>query len=154
MTSNVGSRQLHDFGRGLGFKTQSQDQQRGEEEKQVINKALKNRFNPEFLNRVDEAVIFNPLDKEQVSKITEIELASLAIRLKEMGYKFKFTKSVINYISSEGFDEKYGARPIKRTIQNKIEDYLSEQLVKGNIIKDKSYTLSFTRKGELSLKSR
>jgi ATP-dependent Clp protease ATP-binding subunit ClpC len=154
MTSNVGSRQLHDFGRGLGFVTQSQDQQRAEEEKQVINKALKNRFSPEFLNRVDETVIFNPLDEEQVSKITEIELSNLTTRLKEMGYKFKFTKSVVKYVSSEGFDEKYGARPIKRTIQNKIEDYLSEEVLKGNIVKNKSYTLSFTKKGELSLKSR
>jgi len=154
MTSNVGSRQLHDFGSGLGFKTQSKDQQRAEEEKQVINKALKNRFSPEFLNRVDETVIFNPLDEEQVYKITEIELGHLSVRLKEMGYKFKFTKSVIGYISSEGFDENYGARPIKRTIQNKIEDYLSEHVLKGNIVKDKSYTLSFTKKGKLSLKSR
>tara|TARA_R110000782_G_C14813353_1_gene413027 strand:+ start:183 stop:2231 length:2049 start_codon:yes stop_codon:yes gene_type:complete len=154
MTSNVGSRQLHDFGRGLGFKTESKDQQRAEEEKQVINKALKNRFSPEFLNRVDETVIFNSLDEEQVSKIAEIELNNLSTRLKEIGYKFKFTKSVVKYISSEGFDENYGARPIKRTIQNKIEDYLSEEVLKGNIVKDKSYTLSFTKKGELSLKSR
>ena len=154
MTSNVGSRQLQDFGRGLGFQTQSHEHQRAEEEKQVINKSLKNRFSPEFLNRIDESIIFNPLDKKQVSQIVKIELSQLSERLTEMDYHFKFTQSVVNYIASKGFDEKYGARPIRRTIQNKIEDYISEEVLRGTITKGVNYTVSFTKNDEITLKKK
>ena len=155
MTSNVGSRKLQDFGAGIGFTTGIKDVKRAEEEKHVITKALKNRFSPEFLNRVDESVIFNALDEKQVEKITEIEVEKLAERLLEVGYKFKFNKSVIKHITENGFDEKYGARPIKRAIQDKLEDFISEEILKGIVIKGKRYTLSYDKKEDtMVMKSR
>ena len=155
MTSNVGSRKLQDFGAGIGFTTGSKDVKRAEEEKHVITKALKNRFSPEFLNRVDESVIFNALDKKQVEKITEIEIDKLSERLLEVGYKFKFNKSVIKHITENGFDEKYGARPIKRAIQDKLEDFISEEILKGIVVKGKKYTLSYNKKEDtMVMKSR
>ena len=149
MTSNVGSRKLQDFGEGIGFTTGSKDVKRAEEEKHVITKALKNRFSPEFLNRVDETVIFNPLDKKQVDKITEIEVGKLSDRLSDVGYKIKFNKSVINHISDTGFDEKYGARPIRRAIQDKLENFISEEVLRENIVKGKTYTLSYNKKDDI-----
>ena len=155
MTSNVGSRKLQDFGAGIGFTTGSKDVKRAEEEKHVITKALKNRFSPEFLNRVDESVIFNALDEKQVEKITEIEVEKLSERLLEVGYKFKFNKSVIKHITENGFDEKYGARPIKRAIQDKLEDFISEEILKGIVVKGKRYTLSYDKKEDIMvMKSR
>ena len=155
MTSNVGSRKLQDFGAGIGFTTGSKDVKRAEEEKHVITKALKNRFSPEFLNRVDESVIFNALDEKQVEKITEIEVEKLSERLSEVGYNFKFNKSVIKHITENGFDEKYGARPIKRAIQDKLEDFISEEILKGIVVKGKRYTLSYDKKEDIMvMKSR
>ena len=155
MTSNVGSRKLQDFGAGIGFTTGSKDVKRAEEEKHVITKALKNRFSPEFLNRVDESVIFNALDEKQVEKITEIEVEKLSERLSEVGYNFKFNKSVIKHITENGFDEKYGARPIKRAIQDKLEDFISEEILKGIVVKGKRYTLSYDKKEDtMVMKSR
>ena len=155
MTSNVGSRKLQDFGEGIGFTTGSKDVKRAEEEKHVITKALKNRFSPEFLNRVDETVIFNPLDKKQVCKITEIEVGKLSDRLSDVGYVIKFNKSVINHISDTGFDEKYGARPIRRAIQDKLENFISEEVLRENIVKGKTYTLSYDKKDDIiTMKSR
>ena len=153
MTSNVGSRQLQDFGSGLGFMTSSKQSQEEEEQKNVITKALKNKFSPEFLNRLDETIVFNPLDTKNIKEIAKLELNNLKTRLDEMGYKFKFDASVVKYIADDGFDDKFGARPIKRTIQIKIEDYISEQVLKSNIEKDKSYVLSISKKdGKITIK--
>ena len=153
MTSNVGSRQLQDFGSGLGFMTSSKQSHEDEEQKNVITKALKNKFSPEFLNRLDETIVFNPLDHKNIKEIVKLELANLKTRLDEMGYKFKFDASVVNYIADDGFDDKFGARPIKRTIQIKIEDYISEEVLKRNIVVDKSYMLSIRKKdGKITIK--
>ena len=130
MTSNVGTKQLRDFSGGLGLKTASRQSQRDEEQKNIITKALKNKFNPEFLNRLDETIVFNPLDENNIKEIVKLELENLKSRLNEMGYNFRFTKSLVDYISEDGFDDKFGARPIKRTIQIKIEDYISEEVLK------------------------
>ena len=147
MTSNIGTKQLRDFGDGLGFRTTSKQSQREEEQKNIITKALKNKFNPEFLNRLDETIVFNPLNENNIKEIVKLELDNLKSRLEEMGYNFRFTKSLVDYISEDGFDDKFGARPIKRAIQIKIEDYISEEVLKGNISVDKKYSLSIRKKG-------
>ena len=153
MTSNIGTRQLQDFGNGLGFMTTSKQSQQEEEQKNVITKALKNKFSPEFLNRLDETIVFNPLNKNNIKEIVKLELDNLKYRLEDMGYNFKFNKSVVAYIAHDGFDDKFGARPIKRAIQIKIEDYISEEVLKGNITVDKKYSLSIRKKdGKIIIK--
>jgi len=153
MTSNIGSRQLQDFGNGLGFMTTSKQSQQEEEQKNVITKALKNKFSPEFLNRLDETIVFNPLDENNIKEIVKLELNSLKCRLDDMGYTFRFNKSVVDYIADDGFDDKFGARPIKRAIQIKIEDYISEEVLKGKITVDKKYSLSIRKKdGKIIIK--
>ena len=153
MTSNIGSRQLQDFGSGLGFMTTSRESQQEELQKDVITKALKNKFSPEFLNRLDETIVFNPLDEENIREIVKLELDNLKVRLEDMGYHFRFNKSVIDYIAQDGFDEKFGARPIKRAIQIKIEDYISEEVLKNNIEVGKKYSMSIAKKdGKITIK--
>jgi ATP-dependent Clp protease ATP-binding subunit ClpC len=148
MTSNIGVRKLQDFGVGMGFSTSHKIEQKEEEEKQVIKKAMKDTFSPEFLNRIDETIIFNSLDDESMKSIVGIELNKLSERLKEKNYSITFNVSVVNYIASQGFDDKFGARPISRAIQNKVEDFISEQVLKGDIIEDKRYSLSYDKKEE------
>ena len=119
--------------------------------KSLIQKELKNHFTPEFLNRVDEVVIFNPLRENEVEKIVEIELSKLNRRLVKMGYKVNIDPKVKKYLSEVGFDEKYGARPIKRAIQEKIEDLISEEVLRGNIVEGKACKLKMKGKEEVVL---
>jgi ATP-dependent Clp protease ATP-binding subunit ClpC len=137
MTSNLGVKKLQDFGTGLGFDTKSSMSNNEEMKKALLQKELKNHFTPEFLNRVDEVVVFNPLRENEVEKIVEIELLKLNKRLVKMGYKITIDPKVKKFLSEVGFDEKYGARPIKRAIQEKIEDLISEEVLKGNIVEGK-----------------
>ena len=137
MTSNLGVKKLQDFGTGLGFDTKSSMSNNEEMKKALLQKELKNHFTPEFLNRVDEVVVFNPLRENEVEKIVEIELLKLDKRLVKMGYKITIDPKVKKFLSEVGFDEKYGARPIKRAIQEKIEDLISEEVLKGNIVEGK-----------------
>ena len=133
MTSNIGSRQLKDFGLGVGFSTKSKEAQADDIAKGVIEKALKNAFAPEFLNRIDDVVLFNNLKKEDIHKIIDIELDSLYKRVVEMGYKLTLTDKAKDFIAEKGFDEKYGARPLKRAIQKYLEDPMAEEIIKANI---------------------
>ncbi|MDA7744849.1 AAA family ATPase, partial [bacterium] len=133
MTSNIGSRQLKDFGLGVGFSTKSKEAQADDIAKGVIEKALKNAFAPEFLNRIDDVVLFNNLKKEDIHKIIDIELNSLFKRVIEMGYKLTLTDRAKDFIAEKGFDEKYGARPLKRAIQKHLEDPMAEEIIKANI---------------------
>lgn len=133
MTSNIGSRQLKDFGMGVGFSTQAKMEQSDDIAKGVIEKALKNAFAPEFLNRIDDVVLFNNLNQEHIKKIIHIELKSLFHRVEEMGYKLTITDKATLYIAEKGFDEKYGARPLKRAIQKYLEDPMAEEIIKSNI---------------------
>ena len=137
MTSNLGVKKLQDFGTGLGFDTKSSMSNNEEMKKALLQKELKNHFTPEFLNRVDEVVVFNPIRENEVEKIVEIELLKLNKRLVKMGYKITIDPKVKKFLSEVGFDEKYGARPIKRAIQEKIEDLISEEVLKGNIVEGK-----------------
>jgi len=143
MTSNIGAKKVMDFGDGMGFATNSKETQKAEVKKSIIQKALKQQFNPEFLNRIDDVITFNPLNDDTLKKIIDIELSRLNDRLKEKNFKITFDKSVIAKIHELNSEEEYGARPIKRIIQNLCEDFLSEEILKGNIVENTSITLKF-----------
>ena len=132
MTSNIGSRQLKDFGQGVGFGTQAKKDSKDKNSRAVIENALKRSFAPEFLNRIDEVVIFESLNKENINQIIDIELKKVFARIKEMGYEPELTEKARNYIVEKGWDEQYGARPLKRAIQKYVEDVLAEEIIKTN----------------------
>ncbi|MBT8236673.1 MAG: ATP-dependent Clp protease ATP-binding subunit [Bacteroidia bacterium] len=133
MTSNIGSRQLKDFGQGVGFGTQAKKDQADSHQKSVIENALKKAFAPEFLNRIDDVVVFNPLEREHIHKIIDIELNKLFQRIREIGYELKLSEKAKDYIADKGFDKQYGARPLKRAIQKYIEDALAEEIVNAKL---------------------
>jgi len=133
LTSNIGARQLKDFGQGVGFGTSARISQEEKHAKSVIEKALKKTFAPEFLNRIDDIIIFNSLTKEHIHQIIDIELQKVYKRIKEMGYDFKMTKKAKDYIAEKGYDKQYGARPLKRAIQKYVEDTLAEEILEDHI---------------------
>jgi ATP-dependent Clp protease ATP-binding subunit ClpC len=133
MTSNVGARQVKDFGRGLGFETASQKAQSNDIEKSVIEKELKKTFSPEFLNRIDDILVFNTLEKKDIRKIVDIELVHLIDRIYQLGYKIEITKAAKDFIADKGYDSKYGARPLNRAIQKHVEDLVAEHIVNNSI---------------------
>ena len=141
MTSNIGAKKVSEFGGGVGFSTSSSEVQKYEVRKTMIQKALKQQFNPEFLNRIDDVVLFNSLNDETLKKIINIEIGKLNSRLKDKNYKVIFDKSVTLRVFELNSQEEYGARPIKRIIQNLCEDFLSEEILKGNIIENEQITL-------------
>jgi ATP-dependent Clp protease ATP-binding subunit ClpC len=143
MTSNVGAKRVSDFGGGVGFATGSSEQQKSDVKKSIIQKALKQQFNPEFLNRIDDIILFNSLNEETLKKIIQIEVGNLNNRLTDKGYKITFDKSVIERIYELNTQEEYGARPLKRIIQNLCEDFLSEEILRGNIIENVNITLKY-----------
>jgi ATP-dependent Clp protease ATP-binding subunit ClpC len=150
MTSNVGAKKVSDFGGGVGFTTNSSEEQKHEVRKSIIQKSLKQHFNPEFLNRIDDIILFNKLNSDTINKIIEIELGKLLIRLKEKNFNVVFDKSVISRISELNIQEEYGARPIKRIIQNLCEDFLSEEILRGSIKENELTTLKF-KDGQLKI---
>ncbi|MCC6385011.1 MAG: ATP-dependent Clp protease ATP-binding subunit [Bacteroidia bacterium] len=131
MTSNIGSRQLKDFGTGVGFSTQSRQEQSSEIARGVIENALKKAFAPEFLNRIDDVIIFNSLDKQDLYKIIDIELDHLYKRIAELGYTLQLSIESKDFLSEKGYDPQFGVRPLKRAIQKYIEDPLAEEIIKG-----------------------
>jgi len=133
MTSNIGSRQLKDFGQGVGFSTTAKKQSRASHAQGVIENALKRAFAPEFLNRIDDVVIFDSLEREDIHKIIDIELSNLYKRINEMNYKIKVTEKAKDFIIEKGWDEQFGARPLKRAIQKYIEDQLAEEIIKSSL---------------------
>ena len=143
MTSNVGAKRVSELGGGVGFKTSSSEEQQYEVRKTMIQKALKQQFNPEFLNRIDDVILFNSLNDETLKKIIGIEMNRLNKRLIDKNYKINFDKTVINRIYELNSQEEYGARPLKRIIQNLCEDFLSEEILKGTILENVQYTLKF-----------
>jgi ATP-dependent Clp protease ATP-binding subunit ClpC len=138
MTSNIGARQLKDFGKGLGFETAAQKAQSSDIEKGVIKKELKKTFSPEFLNRIDDIVIFNSLNQKDIRKIVDIELEFLITRVEKLGYKISISENAKDFLSEKGFDVKYGARPLNRAIQKHVEDLIAEHVV-DNSIKEGDY---------------
>ena len=135
MTSNLGARQLKDFGTGVGFETKSKREQTNEIEKRIIEKELKKTFTPEFLNRIDEVIIFNNLEKKHIREIVDIELAKVIKRVNDIGYKLEVKSNAKNFLTDKGYDKKYGARPLNRAIQKYIEDLIAENVV-ANLIKE------------------
>lgn len=147
MTSNLGVKKLQDFGNGVGFSNSNNAFVNEELRKQTLQKELKKFFSPEFLNRIDDTIIFNSLGQNDVDKIVAIELDKLKVRLDSMKYQITFDKSISEMISKVGFDEMYGARPLKRAIQDKVEDYISEEVLRNNIKEGVKYILT-TEDGE------
>jgi ATP-dependent Clp protease ATP-binding subunit ClpC len=143
MTSNIGAKKVSDFGGGVGFATSSSEQQKYEVKKSIIQKSLKQQFNPEFLNRIDDIILFNSLNEESLKKIIDIEITKLTSRLKEKNYTVNFDKSVTNRIFELNSQEEYGARPLKRIIQNLCEDFLSEEILKGNLKENENIILKY-----------
>ncbi|MDG1797332.1 MAG: ATP-dependent Clp protease ATP-binding subunit [Flavobacteriales bacterium] len=133
MTSNIGARQLQDFGTGVGFGTKNRTENDQNNTKSVIQNALKKSFAPEFLNRIDDVVIFNSLIKDDIVKIIDIELDKLFKRINSLGFKVELTKKAKIFVADKGYDEKYGARPLNRAIQKYIEDPLAEEIIQKNV---------------------
>jgi ATP-dependent Clp protease ATP-binding subunit ClpC len=139
LTSNLGVKKLQDFGTGIGFSNSPYANE--EAKKEVLMKEMKKFFSPEFINRIDDTIVFNSLTPEDIKKITVIELSKLGKRLEEMKYKIKFDDTLIDYLAKVGYDEMYGARPLKRAIQDKVEDLISEEVLTGSMVEGKSYLI-------------
>ncbi|WP_406823588.1 ATP-dependent Clp protease ATP-binding subunit [Pedobacter sp. KACC 23697] len=133
MTSNIGARQLKDFGQGVGFSTTAKTNQADSHSRGVIESALKRAFAPEFLNRVDDVVVFNSLGKDEIFRIIDIELKALFGRVHTLGYEIALTDHAKEYIADKGFDSNFGARPLKRAIQKYLEDPIAEEILKGEL---------------------
>jgi len=133
MTSNIGARQLQDFGTGVGFGTKAKTDSVDKDTQSVIKTALKKAFAPEFLNRIDDLVLFNSLDKADIHKIIDIELSKLYARIDDLGFNIELTNKAKDFVADKGYDAKYGARPLKRAIQKYLEDPLAEQIIQHEI---------------------
>ncbi|MFP2994404.1 ATP-dependent Clp protease ATP-binding subunit [Spongiivirga sp. MCCC 1A20706] len=148
MTSNIGARKLKDFGQGVGFGTSARKQQADDNAKAVIENALKKAFAPEFLNRIDDVVVFNALEREDIHLIIDIELEKLFKRIKEIGYDLSLSKEAKDYIAEKGFDKQYGARPLKRAIQKYIEDALAEEIISSKIAEGDKIHMDLDKENE------
>jgi ATP-dependent Clp protease ATP-binding subunit ClpC len=137
LTSNLGVKKLQDFGTGIGFSSSPYGDE--EAKKQLLMKEMKKFFSPEFINRIDDTIVFNSLSEEDIKKIAELELKKLIGRLVDLKYKVTYDESLVNYLAKVGYDEMYGARPLKRAIQDKVEDLISEEVLSGKMIEGKSY---------------
>ena len=142
MTSNVGARKLADFGTGIGFSTQSSMLEEQAKMDGIIKKELKNKFSPEFLNRLDDIILFDQLTTEDVIQIVDIELGHFIERMQDQGYTFKFNKTAKEFLAKEGYDPAYGARPVKRAIQKYVEDVIADAILDGKVKEGKTYTIS------------
>ena len=148
MTSNIGARQLSDFGTGVGFGTQTRIENESNAQSSIIQSALKKAFAPEFLNRIDDVVIFNSLVRADIHKIIDIELEKLYGRINDLGYKIKLSDAAKDFIADKGFDEKYGARPLKRAIQKYVEDPLAEEIINANLQEGDTISVGYKKDAE------
>ena len=148
MTSNLGARKVKDFGNGVGFGTEAVKLQETKNIRGTIEKSLKKAFSPEFLNRVDEIVIFNSLEKVDLKKIIDIELQTLIKRTNDLGYDIKISSKALNFLCEKGFDKKYGARPLKRSIQKYVEDLLAEEIIKSKLNTGDSINIDWDGKSD------
>jgi negative regulator of genetic competence ClpC/MecB len=148
MTSNIGARQVKEFGQGVGFSTMAKTAQAEEYERSVVEGALKKVFAPEFLNRIDDVVMFNALDKDNIKGIVEVELQKLLDRMKGLGYSLRITDKAKNFIAEKGYDKQFGARPLKRTIQRFIEDEIAEKIVLGEVREGDTISVDYADKDE------
>ncbi|HPR85343.1 MAG TPA: ATP-dependent Clp protease ATP-binding subunit [Prolixibacteraceae bacterium] len=148
MTSNIGSRQLSEFGRGVGFNTQSKAVDDGENSKYIVEKALKKAFAPEFLNRIDDVIMFNSLTKEDIHHIIDIELKGLYERVNSLNYRLKISPAAKDFIAEKGYDPQFGARPLKRAIQKYLEDEMAEAIIKASVVQGDTISVGFDKKTE------
>ncbi|WP_070137086.1 ATP-dependent Clp protease ATP-binding subunit [Crocinitomix algicola] len=148
MTSNIGVRQLQDFGTGVGFGTKAQQSQLEENSQKIIQNALKKAFSPEFLNRIDDMIIFNSLTRKDIHEIIDIELKKLYSRIDELGYGIEVAEDAKDFIADKGYDEKYGARPLNRAIQKYIEDPLAEEIINSTLTEGDTIKISYNKKKE------
>ena len=146
MTSNVGTRKLKEFGTGVGFSTSARKSNLDEYSKSIIEGSLKKAFAPEFLNRIDDVILFNTLAREDIHQIIDIELEKLFVRIKEIGFEPSITEAAKDFISDKGFDSAYGARPLKRAIQKHVEDLLAEEIINKNIGEGDKVLIDFDAK--------
>ncbi|MEH6307900.1 ATP-dependent Clp protease ATP-binding subunit [Olivibacter sp. CPCC 100613] len=148
MTSNIGARQLKDFGQGVGFTTSAKATQAETHSRSVIENALKRAFAPEFLNRVDDVIVFNSLGKEEIFKIIDIELKALFTRIQGLGYTVNLTEGAKEFIAEKGFDSNFGARPLKRAIQKYLEDPIAEEILKGDLADGATLEIDYNKEKE------
>ena len=148
MTSNVGARQVKDFGLGVGFGTAAQKSQEDKNIQGVIQNALKKKFSPEFLNRIDDVVIFNNLDKDHLAKIIQLELGALQNRVKELGYSLSLSKKAVTFLIDKGYDKQYGARPLARAIQRYVEDAMAGEIINKSLVNGAKVTFDWDGKSD------
>ena len=153
LTSNIGTRQINEFGHGMGFDTSAKKASRDEQTKSILQKALQKTFAPEFLNRIDDVIMFNSLGKEEINKIIDLELKGLYDRVKSLGYQLKIATAARDFIAERGFDANFGARPLKRAIQKYLEDPMAEVLIKANLKEGDCIYVGFnSAKSEIKIK--
>jgi ATP-dependent Clp protease ATP-binding subunit ClpC len=152
LTSNIGVREVASFGKTMGFETESSLLNEQNKIREIIEKALKKKFKPEFLNRIDEAIVFNPLKNEDINQIIYLEIEKLRKRIVEMGYDLKVSETAINFLAKEGYDEIYGARPLNRTIQHYIEDSVADEILNDNIKEGEMISVDYV-KNEIVVKT-
>lgn len=148
MTSNIGSRQLKDFGTGIGFATSNKINNQEAESKQVIETALKKFFSPEFLNRIDDVIVFNSLEKPDIIKILDIQIATMLKRIVDLGYNVQLSDEAKGFIADKGFDIKFGARPLQRAMQKYLEDPLAEEILKGEIVEGSMVYVDYDKEND------
>ncbi|MCE4566915.1 ATP-dependent Clp protease ATP-binding subunit [Maribellus sp. CM-23] len=146
MTSNIGSRQLKEFGRGVGFSTNQTPEQDNEHAKYIVQKALKKAFAPEFLNRIDDVIMFNQLEKKHIHQIIDIEIDGLYKRVEALNYKLKISPAAKDFIAEKGYDPQFGARPLKRAIQKYLEDEMAEIIIKASISDGDTISVGYDKK--------
>ena len=154
LTSNIGVKEVNSFGKTLGFETASNIVNEENKDRAIIEKALKKKFKPEFLNRIDESIIFNSLKEEDIHKIIYTEIAKLEARISEINFKLKISKEAIEFLAKQGYDEAYGARPLARAIQHYVEDAVADEILNEKVKEGETISISFDKeKGELTLKA-
>jgi ATP-dependent Clp protease ATP-binding subunit ClpC len=152
MTSNIGTRQLSEYGRGVGFDTKAKREGFESHSKSIIENALKKAFAPEFINRIDDVILFNALGKEEIFQIIDIELKGFFKRVEELGYKIKISPTAKEYIAEKGFDPNFGARPLKRAIQKYIEDAMAETIIKAEVGEGDIISVGFNKKTGIQIR--
>ena len=148
MTSNIGVSDLKDFGTGIGFATKARTDNQDEIVKGTIQNALKKTFSPEFLNRLDDVIVFNSLSREDIHKIIDIALGRLVARITNIGYHIELSDKAKDFLAEKGYDQQYGARPLNRAIQKYVEDPLAEEILKGDVQEGDTILVDYSGEGD------
>ncbi|MCU0354561.1 MAG: AAA family ATPase, partial [Cytophagales bacterium] len=148
MTSNIGVRDLKEFGAGIGFSSRSKTENSDELMKSTIQNALRRAFSPEFMNRLDDVIVFNSLQREHIHRIIDLSLAKLFARLTQLNYKIELTEKAKDFLAEKGYDPQYGARPLNRAIQRYLEDPVAEEILKGDFAEGDTILADYEGTGE------